>query len=127
VADRWSAFVPGPGVFESTNREFSEGFFQVCEELTRIYGGSARPALPDPQSQAERRRSPSAPQVSQFLEFVGEGIVLAVYAVAGRTVLRLRLSPVSRGVGQPILLNLHRRRQDCQTEDGPRHSAIDPA
>jgi hypothetical protein len=96
-------------------------------ELTGIYGGSARPDLPDPQSQAERRRSPSAPQVNQFLEFVGEGIVLAVYAVAGRTVLRLRLSPVSRGKGQPILLNLHRGRQDCQTEDGAGHSAIDPA
>jgi hypothetical protein len=75
--------------------------------LTGIYGGSARPPLPNPQWQAGREHRPSAPQVSQFPEFIGEGMVLAIYAVAGRITFRLRLSPVSRSEGQPILLNLH--------------------
>ena len=76
--------------------------------LTGIYGGSARPPLPNPRSQAARRHRPSAPRVSQFPEFVGEGMLVALYAVAGRMGLRLRLSPVSRSEGQPILLNLRR-------------------
>ena len=75
--------------------------------LTGIYGSSVRPPLPNPSWQAERRHRPSAPQVSLFPEFVGEGMVLALYAVAGRLVLRLRLSPVSRSEGQPISLDLH--------------------
>ena len=83
--------------------------------LTGVYGGSVRPRLPNPQWQAERRHRPPAPQVSQFLEFVGEGMLLAVYAVAGRIVLRLRLSPVSPSEGKLILLDLHRGRQDSQS------------
>ena len=78
--------------------------------LTGIYGGSVRPPLPDPSSQAERRHRQSAPQVSKFPEFVGEGMLLALYAVTGRIVLRLRLSPVSRSEG-PTLLDLKRERR----------------
>jgi hypothetical protein len=44
----------------------------------------------------------------RFPELIGEGVVFAVYAVAGRIVLRLRLSPASRSEGRPILLGLHR-------------------
>jgi hypothetical protein len=99
--------------------------------LTGIYGGSVQPHLPNPRGQAVRRHRPSAPQVSRFPEFVGEGMLLAFFAVAGRIGLRLRLSPVSRSEGQPIMLGLHRGRQDCQImkdpEVGPQHSAIDPA
>jgi len=76
--------------------------------LTAIYGGSARPPLPGPRWQAGRRHRPSAPRLSQFPEFIGEGVVVAVCAVAGRLVLRLRLSPASRSQGQPILLGLLR-------------------
>ena len=79
--------------------------------LTGIYGGSARPPLPNPRSQAERRHRPSMPQVSQFPEFVAGGVELAIYALAGRIVFRLRLSPVSRTEGQPIVLGLRRERR----------------
>jgi len=76
--------------------------------LTGIYGDSVRPPVPNPHSQAARRYRPSAPQVGRFPEFVGEGMLLAFFAVVGRIALRLRLSPVSRSEGQPILLDLHR-------------------
>jgi hypothetical protein len=78
--------------------------------LTQIYGDSVRPPAPDPRWQAGREHRPSAPKVSKFPEFIGEGAVLAIFAVAGRITFRLRLSPVSRSQGQPILLNLHRGR-----------------
>ena len=75
--------------------------------LTGIYGGSVRPSLPNPRTQAARRHRPSAPEGGQFPELAGEGVLLAIYAVAGRVVFRLRLSPASRSGGQPILLGLH--------------------
>jgi hypothetical protein len=78
--------------------------------LTKMYGGSARPPLPSPHTQAERQHRLSAPQVSQFPEFVGEASVLALYAVAGRRLFRLRLSRAPRGEEQPVLLNLHQER-----------------
>ena len=73
--------------------------------LTGIYGGSARPPLPSPRWQAARRHRPSTPQITQFPEFVGDDMMLVLFAVAGRLALRLRLSPVSRSEGQPILLD----------------------
>jgi hypothetical protein len=76
--------------------------------LTGIYGDSARPRPPNPNLQEERRHRPSAPDVSLFPELVGEGMVVAIYAVAGRLVLRLRLSPVSRSERQLIVLDLQR-------------------
>jgi hypothetical protein len=87
--------------------------------LTEIYGGSVRPPLPNPRWQAERRNRPSELQVSKVLEFFAGAMELALYALAGRIVFRLRLSPVSRHEGQPILLNLHRGPQDCQNMRGP--------
>jgi hypothetical protein len=84
-----------------------------------LYGQSARPRPPDPHAQAARRRRPSEPQASQFPVFIGEGMVLALYAVAGRLAWR-RLSPVSRRDEQVILLDLRRGRQeDGETPDGP--------
>jgi hypothetical protein len=79
--------------------------------LTRIYGGSVRLPVPDPNFQAERLHRPSAPQLGRFPEFVGDGMVLALFALAGRIIFRLRLSSVSRSDGQPILLKLHQERQ----------------
>jgi len=61
--------------------------------------------------QAERQHRRSAPQVSLFPEFVGGVWELAIYALGGRMILRLRLSPVSRREGQLTLLDLHRERR----------------
>ena len=75
---------------------------------TGIYGGSVRLPSPDPGWRALRQHRPSAPEFGQFPELIGEGMVLAVYAVAGRIVFRLRLSPASRREGQLIFLGLQK-------------------
>jgi hypothetical protein len=79
--------------------------------LTGIYGGLVRVPLPDPRSQAERLHRPSAPDINVFLEFIGDGTLLALYAYAGRIIFRLRLSPVSRSEGQPISLDFRCERR----------------
>jgi hypothetical protein len=76
--------------------------------LTQTYAHSVRVPLPGPGWRGERAHRPSAPEFGKFPELVGEGAVVAIYAVAGRIVLRLRLSPPSRSEGQPILLGLHK-------------------
>jgi hypothetical protein len=83
--------------------------------LTGIYGASRRTALPSASWQAERRHRPSAPQDGDFQDVVGNGVVLAVFAFAGRILFRLRLSPVSRRERQLILLDLHRKRRTAVT------------
>ncbi len=83
--------------------------------LTGIYGGSVRPPLQDPQWRAGRDHRPSAPEVGQFPELIGEGMVLVIYAVAGRIVLRLRLSPASCIEGQLILLGLHQETKTAKS------------
>lgn len=80
-------------------------------ELTDIYGRSVR-HLPDPHSagcscRAVREHRPSAPEASEFPEFLEKSMAFAIYAVTGRVVFRLRLSPVSLSYRQPIVLNLH--------------------
>ena len=74
--------------------------------LTQAYGRSIQVPLPDPGWRGERAHRPSVPELEKFPELVGEGLVVAIYAVAGRVVLRLRLSPAPRNEGQPILLRL---------------------
>jgi hypothetical protein len=74
--------------------------------LTAVYGDAAPPPLPNPYWQAARRHRALAPQVDKFPEFVAEGMVVTVYAVAGRLILRLRLSRVPHTLGKPIELNL---------------------
>jgi hypothetical protein len=86
--------------------------------LTRIYAGSVRPPLPDPNFQAERLHRPSALQLNRFPEFVGDGMILALFALAGRIIFRLRLSPVPRRHG-PTLLNLHQEREIATTLRDP--------
>jgi hypothetical protein len=74
--------------------------------LTAVYGDAAQPPLPNPHWQAARRHRALAPQVDKFPEFVAEGMVVTIYAVGGRLLLRLRLSRVPHTQGQPIGLNL---------------------
>jgi hypothetical protein len=78
--------------------------------LTGIYARSVRIPLPSPGWQAMRRHRPSSPQVGEFPEFLGEGLIVALFLLAGRITLRLRLSPAPRNEGQPILLDLRGRR-----------------
>jgi hypothetical protein len=79
--------------------------------LTRLYGDSVRPVLPDQQWRTERAHRPSAPEVSRFPEVIGEGLIVAIYAVLGRIVFRLRLSPASRGAGDLLLLRFQQERR----------------
>ena len=74
--------------------------------LTAIYGEVAPPQLPNPDWQAFRRHRAPAPHVGEFPEFVAEGMVVTIYAVAGRLLLRLRLSRVPYTQGKPIGLNV---------------------
>ena len=83
--------------------------------LTQTYAGSGPAPWPNPGWRAERWHRPSAPELGRFLEFVGEGVIVAIYAVAGRMVLRLRLSRASRSEGQPILLGLQQEVKTAQS------------
>jgi len=74
--------------------------------LTAIYGEVAPPQLPNPDWQASRRHRAPAPHVDEFPECVAEGMVVTIYAVAGRLLLRLRLSRVPHSQGKPIALNV---------------------
>lgn len=75
--------------------------------LTQEYAGSLRPRFVNPYRQEMRlSRRPDAPQLSRFPSFFGEGVLLALIAVAGRLVFRLRLSDASRSDGRAILLDL---------------------
>jgi len=74
--------------------------------LTAAFVGAVQTALPNPGWQAERRHRPAAPGLIHFAEFVGALGEVALFAVGGRLVFRLRLSPAPRNEGQPILLGL---------------------
>ncbi len=60
--------------------------------LTALYGDTAPPSLPSASWQAFRRHRAGAPELDAFGEFLAEGMVVAIYAVAGRLLLRVRLS-----------------------------------
>jgi hypothetical protein len=68
--------------------------------LTGIYGSTRRLGLPSASWQEEREHRPAAPQVRYFPDVIGDGMVLAIFAFAGRIIFRLRLSPASRNEGQ---------------------------
>jgi len=74
--------------------------------LTQIYGGSTQPPLPGPRSQAEREHRASGPEVTEFPEFVAGVVEVALFALMGRIIFRMRLSSVPRGEEQLILLDL---------------------
>jgi hypothetical protein len=84
--------------------------------LTRVYGASVRLPLPNPGWQAERGHRPPAPDFNEFPDFAGEGLLLIFFAVVGRIVLRLRLSPASRSEGQPLLLGLRHEAKIAQAK-----------
>jgi hypothetical protein len=77
--------------------------------LTAVYRVAVPPPLPNTDWQAARRHRALAPQVDKFPEFVAEGMVVTVYAVAGRLLLQLRLSRVPRTQGRPTGLDLATR------------------
>jgi|SRR4051812_27363546 hypothetical protein len=83
--------------------------------LTEMYGSSRRHRLPIASWQEERGHRPSAPQVGYFPDVIGDGIVLAIFAFAGRVIFRLRLSPVSRNEERLMVLGLHRKRGTART------------
>jgi hypothetical protein len=83
--------------------------------LTGVYGNSRRSALPSASWQAEREHRPPAPQVGYFPDVIGDGIVLAIFAFAGRIIFRLRLSPASRIEGPMISLGLDPKRRTAKT------------
>ena len=76
--------------------------------LTQVYGGFARPPLPSPSWQYERLHHSFGPNIILLPECLGDLTVIAIYAVAGRLLLRLRLSSVPPKEGKPILLHLRR-------------------
>ena len=80
----------------------------VFIELTVMYAGSLRPPFQNPRARAIRRHRPSEPQVSRFPSFLGEGMLLALMAVTGRIVFRLRLSPALRSEEGATWLDLER-------------------
>jgi len=67
-----------------------------------------RASSPDPHWWEGRAHRASEPDASRLLEVVGEFLAVALFAVGGRIVLRLRLSPASRSEGKPISLALYR-------------------
>jgi hypothetical protein len=82
--------------------------------LTQIYVRSVPSPLPGPNLQEERLHRPFAPQVLLFPEPIADGMVVAIYALAGRLLFRLRLSPNPRREGQSISLNLRRLSSDLR-------------
>jgi hypothetical protein len=76
--------------------------------MTSIYGASTQPPLPPPHMQVERRSLSSWPNLTdRYFPIALEGFVLVViFALAGRTVLRLRLSSVSPNERQSTSLKL---------------------
>jgi len=77
--------------------------------LTQVYAGSVRPPRFAGRYLRERRNNrPSEPQFGRFPSFFGEGLIVALIAVAGRIVFRLRLTPAPRNEDPMILLDVDR-------------------
>src|SRR5690348_11406988 len=74
--------------------------------LIQMYAGSMRPPFGNARRQLARRNRPSEPQAGRLPSFVGEILLLALIAVAGRIVFRLRLSAAPRSDEHVILLEL---------------------
>jgi hypothetical protein len=75
--------------------------------LTQIYAGSVKPPpFANIYGQARRNNRPSAPQIGRLPSFFGEILLVALIAVAGRVVFRLRLTSASPNEDELTLLNL---------------------
>ena len=81
-------------------------------ELTAMYGRSAHPFMPNARGQWEIQHQPPTPSVGYVTDFLGQTILLAIFAWLGRMLLRLRLNPAPRNEGKPILLGLHRTQRE---------------
>lgn len=89
-------------------------------ELTAMYGKSAHPFMPNARGQWEIQHQPSTPSVGYVTDFLGQAILLAIFAWLGRMLFRLRLNPAPRNEGKPILLGLHQtRRQELPLATPP--------
>ena len=85
--------------------------------LTEIYGGLVRLQAPYGDWQAGLRVRHSWPDPIQFPPFIGECALMVIWALLGRIVFRLRLSPASRSEKQPIALNLDGARRARRSPD----------
>jgi len=75
--------------------------------LTRMYGNSLQYPLPSPRAREARLHQPSLPEdAGAFSEVLGGGVVVAVCALAGRIVFRLRLNPPPRNSDKLVSLGL---------------------
>jgi hypothetical protein len=73
--------------------------------LTWIYGGMRQSPSTDLQERTVRQNRPPWPDAVESLTILADGVELILYAVIGRTVLRLRLSPSSRSERELIRIN----------------------
>ena len=62
----------------------------------------------DRQVRIRRNNRPPVPQLGRFPSFLGEGVLMALFAVAGRLVFQLRLTTARRNEDPMILLDLGR-------------------
>ena len=74
--------------------------------LTRMYGNSVQYPLPSPRAREARLHQPSLPEAGEFPEVLGGGMVVAVCALAGRIIFRLRLNPPPRNSDKMVSLGL---------------------
>lgn len=74
--------------------------------LTWIYGGMRQSPSPGLHEREARQNRPPWPNAGESLTILGEGAVLILYAVIGRTVLRLRLSPPSPSERELTRINI---------------------
>jgi hypothetical protein len=80
----------------------------VLAMLTASYGNSV-PAPPrDLLGEIAREHRPASPDFTDSITILGQCVVLALYALIGRIVFRLRLSSPSRNEGKLEPLELHR-------------------
>ena len=74
--------------------------------LTASFGNSVQAPPRDLLGEITREHRPPWPDFSDSITILGEGVVLIMYALVGRIVLRLRLSPSPRNEEQLVRLKL---------------------
>lgn len=79
------------------------GIFAI---LMSIYAASGQSLLPNSHDRTARQDRASWPDVSESPTLIGEVAVLVLFAMIGRIVFRLRLSPAPRNEGQLLRLKL---------------------
>lgn len=74
--------------------------------LTAYWGNAMKAPPRDLLGEIAREHRPPWPDFSDSITILGEGAALVLYALIGRIVLRLRLSPAPRNEGQLLRLKL---------------------